>query len=52
MKVTPLAGGATTKIPLQSFRLLPDSTQEIAVEVPAEVTGVGRSSVRCRMPGT
>jgi len=45
VSVTPLAGGATTKIPLQSFRLLPDSTQEIAVEVPAAVTGVGRSSV-------
>ena len=45
VSVTPLAGGDTTKIPLRSFRLLPDSTQEIAVELPASVTGLGRSSV-------
>jgi P pilus assembly chaperone PapD len=45
VSVTPLAGGETTKIPLRSFRLLPGSTQEIAVELPATVTGLGRSSV-------
>jgi P pilus assembly chaperone PapD len=45
VSVTPLAGGETTKIPLRSFRLLPSSTQEIAVELPATVTGLGRSSV-------
>ncbi len=45
VSVTPLAGGETTKIPLHSFRLLPDSTQDIAVDLPATVTGLGRSSV-------
>lgn len=45
VNVTPLAGGETTKISLGSFRLLPGSTQEIAVELPAKVTGLGRSSV-------
>jgi P pilus assembly chaperone PapD len=45
VSVTPLAGGETTKVPLHSFRLLPGSTQDIAVELPATVTGLGRSSV-------
>ncbi len=45
VSVTPLSGGETKKIPLPAFRLLPDSTQEIAVALPADVVGLGRSSV-------
>jgi P pilus assembly chaperone PapD len=45
VSITPLSGGETTKIPLRAFRLLPGATQAIAVDVPASVAGVGRSSV-------
>jgi P pilus assembly chaperone PapD len=45
ISVTPFAGGETKKIPFHSFRLLPGTTSAIAVELPAGVTGLGRSSV-------
>lgn len=45
VSLTPFAGGVTQKIPLHSFRLLPGSSQEIAVALPTDVTGLGRTSV-------
>jgi len=45
ISVTPFTGGATEKIPFHAFRLLPGTTSDIAVGVPAVVTGLGRTSV-------
>ena len=45
INLTPLAGGETRKFPLCSFRLLPRSSQDAAVDLPANVTGLGRTSV-------
>jgi P pilus assembly chaperone PapD len=44
ISLTPLSGGETKMIPLRSFRLLPESSQEIAIELPADVAGLGRTS--------
>jgi len=43
--LTPFTKGETTKIPYHSFRLLPGTTTQIAVALPALVNGLGRSSV-------
>jgi len=45
ISLTPFAGGETKRIPFHAFRLLPGTTSDITVEVPAFVTGMGRSSV-------
>ncbi|MBP8275253.1 MAG: hypothetical protein KAY59_12520 [Acidobacteria bacterium] len=45
VSITPLSGGETTKIPLRAFRLLPGATQDIAIDLPENVAGLGRSSV-------
>lgn len=45
VSLTPFAGGATQKIPLHSFRLLPGSSQDVAVALPAAADGIGRTSV-------
>lgn len=45
VSITPFSGGDTKKIPIRAFRLLPGASQEIAIELPPEVTGLGRSSV-------
>ncbi len=45
VSLTPLSGGETKKIPIRSFRLLPGSSQEIPIDLPADVAGLGRTSV-------
>ena len=45
ISLTPFTGGETKKIPLRSFRLLPGASQQIAIDLPANVTGLGRTSV-------
>jgi P pilus assembly chaperone PapD len=45
ISVTPFAGGETKKIPFHAFRLLPGTSSDIAVDLPAFVTGLGRTSV-------
>jgi P pilus assembly chaperone PapD len=45
VSITPLKGGETQKFPLRTFRLLPGSTQEIALELPTSLAGIGNSSV-------
>jgi P pilus assembly chaperone PapD len=45
VSLTPLSGGQTQTIPLRAFRLLPGATQEIAIDLPAAVAGLGRTSV-------
>jgi len=45
VSITPFSGGDTKNIPIRAFRLLPGASQEIAIELPPEVTGLGRSSV-------
>lgn len=43
--VTPLKGGAAQRWPLQVFRLLPNSTVQAEIAVPAAAAGLGRCNV-------
>jgi len=43
--VTPLKGGAAQRWPLQVFRLLPNSTVQTEIVVPAAAVGLGRCNV-------
>ena len=45
VNLTPLSGGDICKVPLHAFRLLPGSTREVPVGLPAAVAGLGRTSV-------
>jgi len=45
LSITPLAGGDTKKIPMRSFHLLPNCSQELSVNLPKDIAGLGRTSV-------
>ncbi len=45
LSITPLSGGDTLRVPVRSFHLLPGCTQELSIGLPANVVGLGRTSV-------